>query len=89
MTISEIEPETLDLANHKLIDSINTLKANLGTCATNAKILSIVHSTPCPTLLEKLVRELGDEITSGYNVRPSSISSLPAFLSLYKHSNTE
>lgn len=43
------EPETLHLANQRLTDSINTLKSNLGTRATNAKILSIVHSTPCPT----------------------------------------
>jgi hypothetical protein len=41
--------EMLDAANQKLIDSIHALKSNLGTTASNAKILSIVHECPCPT----------------------------------------
>ena len=56
-----IEPVTLNLANQKLIDSINTLKSNLGTKATNAKIISIVHSTPC---LTKCVNDIKN---NGYN----------------------
>jgi hypothetical protein len=61
LTISDIEPEAPDIANQKLIDSINSLKFSLGTSATNTKILSIVHSTPCPTNC------INDIKNNGYN----------------------
>lgn len=35
-------------ANEELIFRIDDLRSNLGTKASNAKILSIVHSCPCP-----------------------------------------
>jgi hypothetical protein len=38
----------LDSANQELAYRIDNLRSNLGAKASNAKILSIVHSTPCP-----------------------------------------
>jgi len=38
----------IDLANQELVNCIDSLRSNLGTRASNAKILSIVHGCPCP-----------------------------------------
>jgi hypothetical protein len=38
----------IDIANQELVNGIENLKSNLGTRASNAKILSIVHGCPCP-----------------------------------------
>jgi hypothetical protein len=35
-------------ANQELVDRIDNFRSNLGTRASNAKILSIVHGCPCP-----------------------------------------
>lgn len=61
MTRAGTEPGMLETANQKLIDTIHTLKSNLGTRASNARILSIVHNTPCPT------RCVNDIKNNGYN----------------------
>lgn len=38
----------IDSANQELVYRIDNLRSNLGTRASNAKILSIVHGCPCP-----------------------------------------
>jgi hypothetical protein len=38
----------LDSANQELMYRIDNLRSNLGAKVSNAKILSIVHGTPCP-----------------------------------------
>lgn len=38
----------IDSANQELVYRMDNLRSNLGTRASNAKILSIVHSCPCP-----------------------------------------
>jgi hypothetical protein len=38
----------IDSANQELVCRMDNLRSNLGTRASNAKILSIVHGCPCP-----------------------------------------
>ncbi|MGB6594208.1 MAG: hypothetical protein WBE68_22140 [Candidatus Nitrosopolaris sp.] len=52
MTISDIEPEALDIANQKLIDSINSLKFSLGTSATNTKSTALLVQQTASTILK-------------------------------------
>jgi hypothetical protein len=46
----------IDLANQELVNCIDNLRSNLGTRASNAKILSIVHGCSCPMKCVETVR---------------------------------